>query len=125
MNTFRINQVKMWTEVQPIKLYYKQRKLIIMKNEKRNEELQSRRDFFKKTVKMALPIIGAIVLANTPDVLKASEKAPMGCSDDGCSYTCNLSCQGDCSGSCRYGCSTTCKGTCSGSCKYSCSYSNK
>ncbi len=31
---------------------------------KKNEKLQSRREFFKKAAKGALPILGAIVLAN-------------------------------------------------------------
>ena len=35
------------------------------KNEK-NEELQNRREFFKKAAKSALPILGAIVLAGSP-----------------------------------------------------------
>lgn len=96
-----------------------------MKKEQMNEDLQSRRDFFRKMAKVTLPVIGAIVLANTPGILKATTKSPMGCSDDGCSYSCRTSCLKDCSGSCKYGCSTTCKGNCSGSCKNSCSYSSK
>lgn len=35
----------------------------MVKNEK-NEELQSRREFFKKAAKGALPILGAVVLAS-------------------------------------------------------------
>ena len=45
------------------------------KNEK-NEELQNRREFFKKAAKSALPILGAIVLAGAPQILKATEKSP-------------------------------------------------
>ena len=37
-----------------------------MKKNERNEELQSRREFFKKAAKGALPILGAMVLANAP-----------------------------------------------------------
>ena len=51
-----------------------------MKKNEKNEELQSRREFFKKAAKGALPILGAIVLANAPAVINAAEKAPMGCS---------------------------------------------
>lgn len=97
-----------------------------MRNDKtkRNEELQSRRDFFKKTVKMALPIIGAIVLANTPNVLKASEKAPMGCSEGSCYracyHGCNMTCMGRCKGACQGTCQGTCRNSCSGSCSGSC-----
>ena len=57
-----------------------------MKKNEKNEELQSRREFFKKVAKGALPILGAIVLANAPAVINAAEKAPMGC---------RYSCEGD------------------------------
>ena len=49
-----------------------------MKKNEKNEELQSRREFFKKAAKGALPILGAIVLANAPAVINAAENAPMG-----------------------------------------------
>lgn len=88
-----------------------------MKSNK-NEELKSRRDFFKKAAKSALPILGAVVLASSPLVSKAAVAM-------GCDYTCKASCQGDCYGSCRYYCKTTCSGTCSGSCKSGCQYTNK
>ena len=35
-----------------------------MKKEKNQEELQSRRDFFKKVAKSVLPILGGIVVSN-------------------------------------------------------------
>lgn len=50
-----------------------------MKEKKNKEELQSRREFFKKVAKGALPILGAIVLADTPAIVRAAEKVPMGC----------------------------------------------
>ena len=78
-----------------------------MKKNEKNEELQSRREFFKKAAKGALPILGAIVLANAPAVIKAAEKAPMGCTG---------TCYGACYGGCK-GCSTTCTGTCSNGCR--------
>ncbi len=81
-----------------------------------NEELQSRRDFFKKAASRALPILGAALLASTPFAARATEMAT-GCSDDGCSYSCRTSCQNECKGHCRYACKTTCSGTCSGSSK--------
>lgn len=88
-----------------------------MKN-KKNEELQSRREFFKKAAKGALPILGVAVLASTPIIAKATGSM-------GCDYTCKASCANDCYGHCRYGCKTTCTGTCSGSCKTSCYTSNR
>ena len=42
-----------------------------MEKNKKNEELQSRREFFKQAAKGALPVLGAILLANTPSILKA------------------------------------------------------
>lgn len=92
--------------------------LLIMEKNKKNEELQSRREFFKKAAKGALPILGAIVLANAPAIVKAAEATPSGC-HYGCSAVCSTSaCQGTCSGSCRF--------TCSGGCKnYGCKGVNK
>lgn len=81
---------------------------------KKDSEVQSRRDFFKKATKAALPILGIAVLASNPVVAKAAETA-MGCSRYGCG-TCSGSCRSTCSG----GCSTTCSGSCDGSCKYAC-----
>lgn len=75
-----------------------------MKKNKNNEELQSRREFFKKAAKGALPILGAIVLANAPTIVNAAGENPMGC--NGC-YT-------NCSGSCKGGCSTRCENICTG-----------
>ena len=72
-----------------------------------NEELQSRREFFKKAAKGALPILGAIVLANAPVIAQAAESTPNGCM--GCQGTCMATCKGSCANS-------SCKGTCYGSC---------
>ena len=85
-----------------------------MEKKNQNEEFQSRREFFKKAAKGALPILGAIVLAGSPLLTKASV-SPSGCSKYGCG-TCTGSCRNTCSG----GCSTTCRGTCDGSCKDTC-----
>ena len=77
----------------------------------KNEELKSRRDFFKKAAKSALPIIGAVVLANSPLASKAAESM--------------MSCNGSCSGSCKGACSSSCSGSCSGGCTGSCTGSCK
>ena len=89
-----------------------------MEKNKKNEELQTRREFFKKAAKGALPILGAIVLANSPVIAKATESTPSGC-HYGCTAVCSTSaCQGTCSGGCRF--------TCSGGCKnYGCKGVNK
>jgi len=98
-----------------------------MKNEKLNDELQSRREFFRNAAKAALPILGAIVLSNVPMLSQAqNEETELGC-DWGCSggckggcgrvcsTGCTNSCSGSCYGACKGGCSSSCKGYCSGS----------
>ena len=87
-----------------------------MKKNVKNEELQSRREFFKKAAKGALPILGAIMLANVPGIMSAAEKDPMGCSCGvGCASTCYSTCKGYCSTTCYGQCYRSCSGSCSGS----------
>lgn len=91
-----------------------------MEEKNKKEELQSRRDFFKKAAKAALPIMGAIVLANVPDLSKAM-KSEMECDCSGaCSGTCIGNCKGTCDGACMGTCQGSCKGNCSGGCAYTC-----
>ncbi|MCD8291832.1 MAG: Cys-Xaa-Xaa-Xaa repeat radical SAM target protein [Prevotella sp.] len=75
-----------------------------MKNNKKNEELQSRREFFKKAAKATLPVIGAIALMSIPT---ASKAISMGCSNDACTGTCMGTCKGTCE-SCSHGCAVSC-----------------
>lgn len=101
-----------------------------MEEKKQNEELQSRREFFKEAAKKALPVIGAIALASSPILAQAAEKEPMGCtgtcygmcqgSCKGCQYTCSGTCKNGCTG-CQY----TCSGTCSNSCKGTCIHTSR
>ncbi len=79
-----------------------------MKKELNNEELQNRREFFKKAAKAALPVVGAVVLANLPI---AKSEAATGCHGGGCVWSCDGGCQNACEG---------CKDSCYGSCKGSC-----
>lgn len=92
----------------------------IMK-ENKNEELQSRRSFFKNAAKAALPIIGAIALANMPAIAKASNSSSTSCSY--CGGGCK-GCAGTCVGTCRDAC-TGCSGLCQGTCKGMCYNSGK
>lgn len=102
-----------------------------MNKEKQNEEIQSRREFFKKAALGALPIIGGIVLAScnrgassigdalenaSTSLSNAEEKAATKKDPMDCGYTCTGACEGRCSGSCKNNCGGTCSGTCSGSC---------
>ena len=97
-----------------------------MSNKKQNEELQSRREFFKKAAKAALPVVGAAVLSSIPLL---QTKASTGC--DGCWYSCYNSCQqschgtcsscnGQCASDCQNSCLGGCQGNCSGSCQGTC-----
>ena len=79
-----------------------------MEKNKNNEEVQSRREFFKNAAKSALPILGAVVLSG---IALPSQAAKMSC-DGTCSGSCTSRCSG-CTGSCSGGCSG-CSGSCSG-----------
>lgn len=84
---------------------------------KKNEELQSRREFFKKAAKGILPVLGAIALSNIPLHALAKETEDP---ETYCDWGCTNACSGSCGRACSYGCSGSCAGTCSGSCKGSC-----
>ncbi|MBR3565094.1 MAG: Cys-Xaa-Xaa-Xaa repeat radical SAM target protein [Paludibacteraceae bacterium] len=81
----------------------------------KNEELQSRREFFKSAAKAALPVIGAIMLSHLPISAQAEET---GCANN-CGYGCAYNCAGTCKGGCYQACTGTCTWTCSGSCSSS------
>ena len=80
------------------------------KNKK--EELQSRRDFFKKAAKSALPILGVIALSQIglTSCGDDDDDEPLSCK--GCSGGCSNSCSGDCDG----GCTNNCDGMCGCDC---------
>ena len=87
-----------------------------MSNKNSNEELQSRREFFKKAAKAALPVVGPVVLANLP-ISKLSAAIDR---LDSCSSFCVISSKGDCSNFCEQicyqGCQNSYSGTYSGGC---------
>lgn len=95
-----------------------------MNKKSKNEELQSRREFFKKAAKGALPILGALVLVGSPAVVRAMSKTPMGC-EYSCLAMCADNCSGRCKGSCTNGCSRGCSTYCSGGCSYTCRYTSR
>lgn len=104
------------------------------KDKKHINSLQTRREFFKKAAKTVLPILGSIMLASAPTIVKAKESAPQwcryGCAGF-CAGQCYASCMGGCYGSCVgcvgfckvqcIGCTGSCQGTCINSCALSCS----
>lgn len=84
-----------------------------MENRK-NEELQSRREFFKKAAKAALPVLGAVVLANLPvQTISAS-----GCAGGSCTATCRNNCEAYCAGGCKGSCGSVCAKGCSAGCAH-------
>jgi len=90
-----------------------------MEEKKQNENPQSRREFFKNATKKALPIIGAIVLSNSPLLAKVPEAESLGCNSN-CKIACATGCYIFCEGSCKDSCKGTCKDTCLGGCNRSC-----
>lgn len=91
-----------------------------MRKNKEKKELQSRREFFKKAAKGVLPIVAGVVLAGMPQVVRAVEKAPMGCQGYSCQGGCQGSCVAVCNSSCKGSCNNTCYTTCEGSCSTGC-----
>ena len=87
--------------------------LRFMSNSKKNEELQSRREFFKQAAKAALPVVGAAILASVPFV---KSEAANGCYS-GCMYGCGGNCYGECEG-CQNSCYGSCKGSCNANAYY-------
>lgn len=96
-----------------------------MKMEKnKKDELQSRRQFFKKAAKGVLPILGAVALANMPLIANAAETSSTSCSgcNNRCMNSCFNTCHGKCDKHCADNCSSNCRGTCSSSCGRSSKY---
>ena len=82
-----------------------------MKKEEQ-KELQGRRDFFKKVAKSTLPVLGAVLLASTPNILNAAEAFGSQTSCTSCSGTCTVTCGGACVKWCTGTCTVTCGGNC-------------
>lgn len=81
------------------------------------EELQSRREFFKNAAKSALPMFA--IAAFGPSLLSSCEKedsksssSKSSSSSSGCGKSCSGSCDGDCAGDCDDGCWTACIAAC-------------
>ena len=97
----------------------------VMKEQNEKEGLQSRREFFRNAAKAALPVLGAIVLAGAPSIIKAAESNSQCDCSGACSGTCIGSCKGTCDGACSFTCKGSCEGTCDGACSFGCKGSNK
>ena len=102
---------------------------------KRDRNLYSRREFFKKATKGILPIIGGLTILSNPFVAKATTSTYCNGCLSTCMGTCRFTCLGQCArgcdfscvnncysctGSCRGSCSAECVNVCNGSCSYGC-----
>ena len=77
-----------------------------MEEKIKNEELQSRREFFKKTAQNVLPFLGIVALS--PLLTSCDPDAvPIGCGS-----SCSGSCKGDCAGDCDDNCTADCWNGC-------------
>ena len=89
-----------------------------MEKKMNNEELQSRREFFKKAARKTLPIIGAVALMNSPALARAVNFNSTGCNtgcSGGCRTLCEEGCSHDCNNTCKGSCDTRCNDSCKGS----------
>ena len=86
-----------------------------MKKNENNEELQSRREFFKQAAKGALPILALTVLGST-FLTSCGDGEDEDDEGKGCSSKCTGGCESTCSGDCDGGCSNNCDGRCGGDC---------
>lgn len=88
--------------------------------EKVNEGLHSRREFFKKAAKGTLPILGVSLFGLS--ILNSCDKDEPSNGGSGCKGNCSGNCDSSCSGSCSSSCSGNCDG-CTGGCDASaCKY---
>ena len=100
-------------------------RLIMKKNEK-NDELQSRREFFKKAAKGVLPILGLCILPSSASAMLhnvTKEMSPKDCNNNcsyNCTYGCRTSCNISCSGGCSHLCTRSCKVSCADDCNVTC-----
>lgn len=96
-----------------------------MNEKNKKEEIQSRREFFKKAAKATLPVLGAVVLSSIPFAETKADYVNFYTGEcTGCSGSCQRSCSGSCQGNCQGDCQGNCKGGCYGTCKGSCGYSS-
>lgn len=91
-----------------------------MNEKNKNEEIQTRREFFKKAARATLPVLGAVVLSSLPFQQVEAHDCGSSCSSTcyrGCQYGCGYNCNGLCRDNCTRTCYNTCKTTCDSTCK--------
>lgn len=87
----------------------------------KNEEILSRRGFFKKAAKGTLPMI-ALIGFGSVQTLFTSQVAAQGCQDctGACRNDCTSACRDNCVGDCRDNCKGDCRDNCKGDCRNDC-----
>lgn len=93
-----------------------------MKKNAKHNELQSRREFFKKAAKGVLPMLGAFVAGPTVIMSTLISCGPDDC--DGCEAACRDNCSDSCKGDCYTSCSSSSAGGDCSDCSSSCSASS-
>lgn len=98
-------------------------------NKTNNEEIISRRKFFKKAAGLVIPAVALTVLPSILTSCKIDEPYPgvdtgtggesCGCGGN-CSTRCNAACRDSCVDTCRTKCYSSCKGGCGKGCSYHC-----
>lgn len=81
----------------------------------KNNNLRSRREFFKVAVHKVLPVIGLISITNIPLFGISGITNDLSC-NNGCTGTCTGMCVKGCVGACMDNCSRTCRYTAKGMC---------
>ena len=79
----------------------------------KDEELQTRRAFFKNAAKATLPILAVAALGGSL-LTSCDPDSPNTPTPSGCGKSCSGSCEGSCSG----GCDTSCAGSCFDNCAW-------
>lgn len=90
-----------------------------------DEELLSRREFFRKGAQTALPMLVSIALPSI--ITSCTPDDDWGCSECSsiCSYTCHESCSSTSTSSSCDSCSSSCVNSCSGTCSTTCEGSSQ
>lgn len=98
---------------------------ILLKENNQEESAISRREFFKKTARKVLPMVGLVIASSIPFSSSAFDTSPQYCNGNctglctSCTGGCKGACKG-CQGSCENGCQTTCGNGCGRGCQGGC-----
>lgn len=92
-----------------------------------NEDIVSRRSFFRTSVQIVLPILTLLVLPSCAPAkkLRTAPSTCRGTCTGTCKVSCGSACDGSCAGSCKGLCAVACGGSCAGTCLYMCQHSTK